>query len=31
MTLFVIFAICQWLFKRITIGLMQQKQAFRAL
>ncbi len=30
-TLFVIFTACQWLFKRITIGLMQQKQAFRAL
>lgn len=30
-TLFVIFTVCQWLFKRITIGLMQQKQTFRAL
>lgn len=30
-TLFVIFTVCQWLFKRTAIGFMQQKQAFRAL
>jgi hypothetical protein len=30
-TLAMIFTVCQWLFKRITLGLMQQKPAFWAL